>query len=85
VVLTLPSALNVTAGQYVRQAGGSQNGIVKSTSNSTSVILIGVEGTFGTSSDITLNGAGTGITPSAVTVNFTSKPMFTTTIDGGSF
>ena len=85
VVLTLPSALSVTAGQYVRQAGGSQNGIVKSTSNSTSVILIGVEGTFGTSSDITLNGAGTGITPSAVTVNFTSKPMFTTTIDGGSF
>ena len=85
VVLTLPSALSVTAGQYVRQAGGSQNGIVKSTSNTTSVILIGVEGTFGTSSDITLNGAGTGITPSAVTVNFTSKPMFTTTIDGGSF
>jgi len=85
VVLTLPSALSVTAGQYVRQAGGSQNGIVKSTSNSTSVILIGVEGTFGTSSDITLNGAGTGITPSAVTVNYTSKPMFTTTIDGGSF
>ena len=85
VVLTLPSALNVTAGQYVRQAGGTQNGIVKTTVNSTSITLIGVEGTFSTSADITLNGAGTGLTPSAVVVNYTSKPMFTTTIDGGSF
>ena len=87
VVLTLPSALSVTAGQYVRQpaSGSGINGIVKSTSNTTSVILIGVEGTFTTSADITLNGAGTGITPSAVTVNYTDKPMFTSTIDGGSF
>jgi len=87
VVLTLPSALSVTAGQYVRQpsSGAGINGIVKSTSNTTSVILIGVEGTFTTSADITLNGAGTGITPSAVTVNYTDKPMFTSTIDGGSF
>ena len=87
VVLTLPSALSVTAGQYVRQpsSGSGINGIVKSTSNTTSVILIGVEGTFTKSADITLNGAGTGITPSAVTVNYTDKPMFTSTIDGGSF
>ena len=87
VVLTLPSALSVTAGQYVRQpaSGSGINGIVKSTSNSTSVILIGVEGTFTTSADITLNGNGTSLTPSAVTVNYTDKPMFTSTIDGGSF
>ena len=87
VVLTLPSALSVTAGQYVRQpaSGSGINGIVKSTSNSTSVILIGVEGTFTTSADITLNGAATSLTPSAVTVNYTDKPMFTSTIDGGSF
>ena len=87
VVLTLPSALSVTAGQYVRQpaSGSGINGIVKSTSNTTSVILIGVEGTFTTSADITLNGNGTSLTPSAVTVNYTDKPMFTSTIDGGSF
>ena len=50
----------------MRQAGGgTQSGIVKTTSNTTSVVLIGVEGTFNTSADITLNGAGTtGITPS---------------------
>ena len=87
VVLTLPSALSVTAGQYVRQpaSGSGINGIVKSTSNTTTVVLIGVEGTFTTSADITLNGNGTSLTPSAVTVNFTDKPMFTSTIDGGSF
>ena len=85
VVLTLPSALNVTAGQYVRQAGGTQNGIVKTTVNSTSVTLIGVEGTFNTSNDLLLNGAATGITPNSVSTTYTSRPMFTTTIDGGSF
>ena len=87
VVLTLPSALSVTAGQYVRQpaSGSGINGIVKSTSNTTSVILIGVEGTFTTSADITLNGAATSLTPSSVVVNYTDKPMFTSTIDGGSF
>ena len=87
VVLTLPSALSVTAGQYVRQpaSGSGINGIVKSTSNTTTVVLIGVEGTFTTSADITLNGNGTSLTPSAVTVNYTDKPMFTSTIDGGSF
>jgi len=87
VVLTLPSALSVTAGQYVRQpaSGSGINGIVKSTSNTTTVVLIGVEGTFTTSADITLNGAGTSLTPSSVVVNYTDKPMFTSTIDGGSF
>ena len=87
VVLTLPSALSVTAGQYVRQpaSGSGINGIVKSTSNTTTVVLIGVEGTFTTSADITLNGNGTSLTPSSVVTNYTDKPMFTSTIDGGSF
>ena len=86
IVVSLPSALNVTAGQYMRQAGGgSQSGIVKTSSNTNSVTLIGVEGTFNTSNDLLLNGAATGITPSSVSTTYTSRPMFTTTIDGGSF
>ena len=86
IVVSLPSALSVTAGQYMRQAGGgSQSGIVKTTSNTTSVTLIGVEGTFNTSNDLLLNGAATGITPSSVSTTYTSRPMFTSTIDGGSF
>ena len=86
IVVSLPSSLNVTAGQYMRQAGGgTQSGIVKTSSNTNSVTLIGVEGTFNTSNDLLLNGAATGITPSSVSTTYTSRPMFTTTIDGGSF
>ena len=41
----------------MRQAGGgTQSGIVKTTSNTNSVTLIGVEGTFNTSNDLLLNG-----------------------------
>ena len=32
-----------------------------------------------------LAGAGTGKTPTAVSTTYTSKPMWTTTIDGGTF
>ena len=85
VTLTLPSAVSVTAGDLITQAGGTQQGVVKSTSNSTTVVLIGVTGTFGTSADIIKNNAGTGVTPSAVVVNYTNKPVWTTTIDGGTF
>ena len=85
VTLTLPSAVSVTAGDLITQAGGTQQGVVKSTSNSTTVVLIGVTGTFGTSADIAKNGATTSVTPSAVVVNYTNKPVWTTTIDGGTF
>ena len=85
VTLTLPSAVSVTAGDLITQAGGTQQGVVKSTSNSTTIVLIGVTGTFGTSADIAKNGATTSVTPSAVVVNYTNKPVWTTTIDGGTF
>ena len=86
IAITLPSAQSVTEGDLVTQAGGgSQQGVVKSTSNSTTVTLIGVTGTFNTSADLILNGTGTGKTPSNVSTTYTSKPMWTTTIDGGTF
>ena len=86
IAITLGSAQSVVAGDLVTQAGGgSQQGVVKTTSNSTTVTLIGVTGTFNTSADLILNGTGTGKTPSAVSTTYTSKPMWTTTIDGGTF
>ena len=86
IAITLGSAQSVTAGDLVTQAGGgTQQGVVKSTSNSTTVTLIGVTGTFNTSADLILNGTGTGKTPSNVSTTYTSKPMWTTTIDGGTF
>ena len=42
-------------------------------------------GTFNTSADLILNGTGTGKTPTNVSTTYTSKPMWTTTIDGGTF
>ena len=86
IAITLGSAQSVTAGDLVTQAGGgSQQGVVKTTSNSTTVTLIGVTGTFNTSADLILNGTGTGKTPTNVSTTYTSKPMWTTTIDGGTF
>ena len=86
IAITLGSAQSVTAGDLVTQAGGgSQQGVVKSTSNSTTVTLIGVTGTFNTSADLILNGTGTGKTPTNVSTTYTSKPTWTTTIDGGTF
>ena len=86
IAITLGSAQSVTAGDLVTQAGGgTQQGVVKTTSSGTTVTLIGVTGTFNTSADLMLNGAGTGKTPTNVSTTYTSKPMWTTTIDGGTF
>ena len=86
IAITLGSSQSVVAGDLVTQAGGgSQQGVVKSTSNSTTVTLIGVTGTFNTSADLILNGTGTGKTPTNVSTTYTSKPMWTTTVDGGTF
>ena len=86
IAITLGSSQAVTACDLVTQAGGgTQQGVVKTSSSGTTVTLIGVTGTFNTSADLILNGAGTGKTPSAVSTTYTSKPMWTTTIDGGTF
>ena len=86
IAITLGSAQAVTAGDLVTQAGGgTQQGVVKTSSSGTTVTLIGVTGTFNTSADLILNGTGTGKTPTNVSTTYTSKPMWTTTIDGGTF
>ena len=87
IVLTLDGTTSFAAGDQVSQpGGGSQYGVVKtSTSSSNSVTLIGVDGTFNTSNPIFKNNATTSRTPSNVSTTYTSKPMWTTTIDGGTF
>ena len=86
IAITLPSAHAVTAGQIATQGGGgTQQGIVKTSSSGTTVTLIGVTGTFNTTADLIIDGTGTGKTPSNVSTTYTSKPMWTTTIDGGTF
>ena len=86
VTLALPSAITVAAGDQITQAGGTQQGVVKTAvTGGTSITLIGVNGTFTDSADIVKNGTGTGLTPDTVTVVYTNKPMWTNTLDGGTF
>ena len=85
IVLTYGSAQNVTAGDMITQVGGTQYGVVKTTSNATTVTLIGVTGTFNTSSDTKQNNETTMDTPTNVNTTYTEKPMWTDTLDGGTW
>ena len=85
IVLTYGSAQNVTAGDMITQVGGTQYGVVKTTSNATTVTLIGVTGTFNTSSDTKKNNETTMATPTNVNTTYTEKPMWTDTLDGGTW
>ena len=85
IVLTFGSAQSVTAGDQITQVGGTQYGVVKTTSNATTVTLIGVTGTFNTSSDVKKNNETTLATPTNVSTTYTEKPMWTDTLDGGTW
>jgi hypothetical protein len=84
--IIIPSAYTVTAGQQVTQVNNSSAyGMVKTSSSGTTITLIGVQGTFDTSNDLKVEGTNISLTPSSVTTIYTSKPTWTTTIDGGTF
>ena len=87
VVLTLDSTHSFTAGQQITQANNSSAyGMVKTTtSSSNSVTLIGVQGTFDTTNDLLKEGANISIVPTVVSTTYTDRPVWTTTIDGGTF
>ena len=85
IVLTLDGNHTFAAGDQILQ-GTNRYGMVKtSTSASNTVTLIGVTGTFNTSDTLTEDGTATARTPSNVSTTYTDKPMWTTTIDGGTF
>ena len=86
ITLALPSAITVSVGDLITQSGGNQQGVVKTAvTGGTSITLIGVTGTFTDSADLIKNGTGSGITPDSATVVYTNKPMWTNTLDGGTF
>ena len=90
---TLPLGANITAatGDIVRQDSTGAYGIVESgVTNSSTVNLIGVEGTFNTSNNLRREGQSGAIAnlasvPSNVAVIYTNKPHWTSTMDGGTF
>ena len=87
IVLTLSGNASLSAGaQITQQNNSAAYGMVKTTtSSSNSVTLIGVQGTFDTTNDIVADGASVNENPTNVATTYTSKPTWTSTIDGGTF
>jgi len=89
--LTLGSAITASAGDTIRQDSSGAYGVVEtSVSSASSVDLVGVEGTFTNTYNIRREGQNGFIEdlssiPSAVTVIYTNKPTWTSTLDGGNF
>ena len=84
-------AITASAGDIIRQDTTGAYGIVETgVSGSTSVNLIGVEGTFNTSANLRREGQSGAIAnlasvPNTVSVIYTNKPHWTSTLDGGTF
>ena len=89
--LALNAAITAAAGDIIKQDTTGAFGIVESgITGSASVNLIGVEGTFNTSNNLRKEGnngaiANLSSVPNTVTVVYTNKPHWTSTLDGGTF
>jgi hypothetical protein len=89
--LNLNAAITAAAGDIIKQDTTGAFGIVETgISGSTAVDLIGVEGTFNTSNNLRKEGnsgaiANLSSVPNTVTVVYTNKPHWTSTLDGGTF
>ena len=89
--LALNAAITAAAGDIIKQDTTGAFGIVESgVTGSASVNLIGVEGTFNTSNNLRKEGNNGAIfnlsaVPNTVTVVYTNKPHWTSTLDGGTF
>ena len=89
--LTLGANITAATGDIIRQDSTGAYGIVESgVTNSSTVNLIGVEGTFNTSNNLRREGQSGAIAnlasvPSNVAVIYTNKPHWTSTMDGGTF
>ena len=89
--LSFPSGITLTIGDIVRQDTSGAYGVVESSvSNSSTVDLIGVEGIFTNTYNVRKEGDNgsiddLAIIPSTVSVIYTNKPHWSSTLDGGTF
>jgi hypothetical protein len=89
--LALTVAITASAGDIIRQDTTGAYGVVETgVSGSTSVNIIGVEGIFNTSANLRREGVSGAIqnlasVPNTVSVIYTNKPHWTSTLDGGTF
>ena len=87
ITLALPSGATIAAGaQITQQNNSSAYGVCKtSITGGTTLTIIGEQGTFDTTNNLVVDGSSISITPSSRTVVYTSKPIWTDTLDGGTF
>jgi hypothetical protein len=90
ITLTLPSPVTVNTGDIIRQDTSGAYGVVETGGTSSSLNLIGVEGTFVNTYNIRKEGDNGAIEdlfiiPSSVSIIYTNKPHWTSTLDGGTF
>ena len=87
----LSVAITASAGDIIRQDTTGAYGVVETgVSGSTTVSLIGIEGTFVTGNNLRREGVNGSIsnlasTPNTITDIYTNKPHWTSTLDGGTF
>lgn len=87
----LSVAITASAGDIIRQDTTGAYGVVETgVSGSTTVSLIGIEGTFVTGTNLRREGVNGFIsnlasTPNTITDIYTNKPHWTSTLDGGTF
>ncbi len=87
ITIALPSGQTIAQDAMVTQQNNSTAfGICKaSISNGSTLTLIGVQGTFDTSNDLVVDGASISVAPNSVSTVYSNKPMWTNTLDGGTF
>jgi hypothetical protein len=90
ITLTLPSSVTVSTGDIIRQDNSGAYGVVETGGTLDSLDLIGVEGTFVNTYNIRKEGDNGAIEdlfiiPSSVSIIYTNKPHWTSTLDGGTF
>ena len=87
----MTASITASAGDIIRQDSSNAYGIVEtSVSGSTTVSLVGIEGTFVTGQNLRREGVSGGISnlasnPTGITDIYTNKPHWTSTLDGGTF
>ena len=88
--LNISSSVTLDTGDIVRQDNSNAYGVVESGGNLNSISVVGVEGVFDTTNNLRKEGNNGTIenllvTPTSVSVIYSNKPTWTSTLDGGTF
>ena len=90
-IVTATGNVTLAVGDIVKQDTTGAYGVVETAVNAGNTIsLVGVEGTFNTTNNLRKEGnngaiANLSVNPSNVSVEYTNKPSWTSTLDGGTF